>query len=105
MKRKGLAALFLVHFTLGLGGFLMLSGWALGSADSEITGASGPTGWFATVVHFGLLQPVAHWVLSLGVVRWWTWAGLIALIALIALNSGVVVAAVWFVRDRIRQSR
>jgi hypothetical protein len=101
MINKKLSLIFLIHFALGLGGFLAISGWALGSADAEISGSltvsAGPSavsGWFERIVHFGLLQPIAHWVLSAGVVRWWTWAGLIALIAVIAVNSGVVVALV-----------
>jgi hypothetical protein len=83
---------FWIHFALGLGGFLALSGWALGSADGGIEVPAAVAGWVERIVHFGLLQPLAHWVLSAGIVAWWTWPGLIALIALIAVNSVAAVA-------------
>jgi hypothetical protein len=85
---------FWIHYALGLGGFLAISGWALGSADGGIAEPSAVAGWVERIVHFGLLQPIAHWVLSAGVVAWWTWSGLIALAALIAVNSGVAVALI-----------
>ena len=100
MINKKIYLLFWIHFALGLGGFLAISGWALGSADGGVSVPLAAPFWVERIVHFGLLQPVAHWVLSAGVVAWWTWSGLIALVALIAVNSGVAVALVVLVRHR-----
>jgi hypothetical protein len=105
MINKRLLSAFLVHFALGLGGFLVLSGWTLGSADAGVPGPTAGAGWFATVVHYGLLQPAAHWVLAAGVIAWWTWGGLLALIALLAVNSMLVVALLAFVWRRFRTAR
>jgi len=102
MKIKILVLLFLIHFALSLCGFLALSGWALSSADADISGTLPRVGWLESIVHFGLLQPVAHWVLSMELVAWWTWAGLMALTGLFAVNSGVVVAVVALVRHFCR---
>lgn len=100
MINKKIVLLFWIHFALGLGGFLTISGWALGSADGGITAPLAVAGWVERIVQFGLLQPIAHWVLSAGIVAWWTWSGLIALVALIAVNSGVAVALIVLGRRR-----
>ena len=101
MKNKHLSIVFLVHFALGLGGFLALSGWALGSADAAVAGSTAVAGWLDGVVSYGLLQPAAHWVLAADVIAWWTWGGLIALIALLAVNSALVVALLALVGRRL----
>jgi len=114
MINKQLFPIFLLHFALGLGGFLALSAWSLGSADAAIAtdattetaaesvAESAATGWVEGIVHYGLLQPVAHWVLSAGLIAWWTWPGLLALIVLIAANSAVVAALYGLARHRFR---
>lgn len=89
-----------LHFGLSLAGFLGLNAAALGAADAA-AGAGAPGRGLAaleTVVHFVLLQPLAHWVLEAFAVAWWSWPGLVALAALLALNSFLptaFVAAAW----------
>jgi len=100
MINKKIVLLFWIHFALGLGGFLALSGWALGSADGGIAVPVAVAGWVERIVHFGLLQPIAHWVLAAGVIAWWTWPGLLALIVLSAVNSGAAVALIVLGRRR-----
>jgi len=105
MKNKVFIILFLIHFGLSLVGFLGLSAWALAVQDAgpaglaavapEASAALAPQaevavaalGWLEGLLRFGLLQPIAHWVLAGTVIAWWTWPGLAALTALIAVNS------------------
>jgi hypothetical protein len=105
LNNKLFIVILAIHFVLSLAGFLALSGWALATADATTapiesapavtsTGQSGTryavSGWLAGVVHFGLLQPLAHWVLQTGAIAWWTWPGLLGLLVLIGVNSTIV---------------
>jgi len=83
--------LYLFHFGLSLTGFLGLQSWALSAQDGGITARG--SAWLEIPVHFGLLQPVAHWVLRWAGVAWWTWSGLATLVVLIGLNSLVACGA------------
>ena len=117
MKNRVIPIFFLIHFSLSVALFLALSTWTLGtedgamapgksaSADASLP-ASAPLAmrWTAVLVHYLLLQPLAHWVLRAGVIVWWTWPGLLALLGLVAFNSAVVSGAVGIGLGKVRGS-
>jgi hypothetical protein len=79
------------HFVLSFGGFWLIS--IVGFAVAESNFASSPS-WLVPlekIVTFGLLQPVAYWVLAVGAIRYWTWLGLALSTLLIAVNSAVAI--------------
>ena len=78
------------HFVLSVASFLVLE--ALGLALQDAGSASWALAWLEVPVRFGLLQPLAHWVLRHLAIAWWTWPGLLATILLFSLNSLVAVA-------------
>jgi len=92
MKNRYLISGILGHFLLSLGGFLGLNAWLVAAQDGGVD-ASGAA-WVAPLVDFALLQPLAHWVLAVVPIAWWTWPGLLALTALVALNSALVAGLV-----------
>lgn len=110
MKSSVLVQFFLLHYSLSLGGFLGLYGWAAAAQDA----ATAPTAdaqlavvsWIEGLVQFGLLQPLAHWVLASGAISWWTWSGLAALAGLFAVNSLLVsvVAGIGLRRWQMRRT-
>ena len=80
-----------VHAAMSLAGFWSLSIVGLAAADSDL--AMVPW-WLAPLEHavrFVLLQPLAHWVLALLEVRYWTWPGLALSTVLIGANSAVAI--------------
>jgi len=85
MINKNNIAIFVAHAALSLGGFLSLNAWAIATQDAGVTA----TGWYRLeiLVHYVLLQPLAHWVLQSVTIVWWTWPGLLVLTALLLLNS------------------
>jgi len=93
LKYRLLIALYLLHFGLSLTGFLGLQSWVLSAQDAGIAACG--SAWLEIPVHFGLLQPVAHWVLRWASLAWWTWSGLATLTVLIGLNSLVAFGVLW----------
>jgi hypothetical protein len=110
MKNRILVYFFLLHFSLSLGGFLGLYGWVAAAQDAATapvaTAPLATVSWIEGLVRFGLLQPLAHWVLASGAITWWTWSGLAALVGLFAVNSLLVsvVAGIGLRRWQMRRT-
>lgn len=75
------------HFVLSTVGFWLVAVVAFAVAESNY----GPAPWWLAplekVVSFGLLQPVAYWIVTLATLRYWTWTGLFLSTAVFAANS------------------
>lgn len=95
MKYRYLLLIFLVHWGLGLAGFMGISAWAIALQDAEPLVETGSYAaslrWFELLLRYGLLQPLAHWVLRALQIDWWVWSGLIQLAVVLAANSLIVV--------------
>jgi hypothetical protein len=85
MRKNTFIGFVLLHFALSLVGFYGINALAIGAQDS---GASS-TGWswIEPFIQFGLLQPLAFWLLLVLPVRWWTWLGLTLTATLLLANS------------------
>jgi hypothetical protein len=93
MNLKRLTVATVLHFGLSLGFFLGINGWAVGIQDAG-SAAPGAARWIEIPLHFILLQPLAHWVVTGLAIPWWTWPGLAGIAVLFALNSIIAVALV-----------
>lgn len=81
----------LAHFLASFTAFWLTAVAAQAGADST---AAAPR-WLEllhALLTGVLLQPLAFWILESAVLRWWTWPGLAATSALLALNSVMAVA-------------
>lgn len=79
----------MLHAALSLAAYVGLNAWAVGLIDS---GGVEPGTAFATVrvvVDYGLLQPLAYWILTGTGIAWWTWPGL-GLAACVALGNSLI---------------
>ena len=103
MINKNIIAIFVAHAVLSLGGFLSLNGWAIAAQDAG-TGSTGLY-WLETLLHYVLLQPLAHWVLRAVTLVWWTWPGFLLLTALLVLNSVMFAVLFATVLRRARSRR
>jgi hypothetical protein len=102
MKYKWIYSFMLLHAAVSLMAFLALNGAALAAADA---GRVAPLmGVLAPVVHYVLLQPIAHWLLAVTAIAWWTWPGLVALVAVVLLNSTLATLALHLALGRLRRS-
>lgn len=103
MKLRIFILCLILHCGLSLGAFLGLNGWAAGVQDSGASAAA--ASWLELLLHFILLQPLAHWVLAAVAIRWWSWPGLATLSALLGLNSTVAVTLIWGLVGTLRGSK
>ncbi len=85
MNKQFIIALAIVHWVLTAVGFMLVYGGAIAAQDAGTAAAA--LAWLEWPLRFGLLQPLAHWVLAGFPIAWWTWPGLVVLMALFALNS------------------
>ena len=92
----------LAHFLVSAAGFWTTALAAQGVADSSL-----PVPPWLEALHAlaagVLLQPLAYWVLERLALPWWTWAGLVATTALLALNSGLAVGFCLAVASLVRR--
>ena len=81
----------LAHFVATIAAFWLAAIAGAGVADSQ----SGIAPWWLSALEalltFGLLQPLAYWVVTLATVPYWTYPGLALTIAVFAVNSIVAV--------------
>lgn len=103
MKYSILFLALVVHAAVALGGFVGLEAWAVGALDSGNTDPGLLLGTARLLVHYVLLQPLAHWVL--GTVAWWTWSGMIGAGAVVAVNSLIQVGGVALLWRRLEARR
>jgi hypothetical protein len=101
MKDRLLIGFYIVHASLSFGGFLLFASWVVGFQDGGGADPGLAPSAFGVLVHYVLLQPVAHWVLALAGFRWWTWAGLGAVLAVVLINSLIVAIAVGALRRAV----
>ncbi|MGD8339610.1 MAG: hypothetical protein PVH89_02440 [Gammaproteobacteria bacterium] len=105
MIKRYILVFLAMHFVLSAVCFFGLYGWGVAVQDADAPSAT--VAWLEFPLRYGLLQPLAHWLLDSGAIAWWTWPGMLTVLLLLGLNSlaasgalAAILAAVGYYRGQ-----